>query len=236
MTVKARETSSSGRRRGRTVAIGLAAAALTGGVLFALPGGANAAEFPTFGLPFATGQSTGSAGVHSNDGSSGVKNALDLNPDDGVVRAPLAGTVHIQHCDGGDWVTIDHVDGWRTGFYHMEQIRVTEGQAVEAGVELGDIGNALPCGGSSSGAHVHFTIWRLSATAAADNPIAAGNWDDVSYSKLETDVADEVGEPMDGKVFGGWLINEGADQYSGTATNEKTSEVVELPGSFTYEG
>jgi len=219
-------------------ATGVAAAALTGGVLFVLPNGASAAQFPTFGLPFAAGQSTGSAGIHSDDGTSGVKNALDLNPDDGVVRAPLAGTVHIQHCDGGDWVTIDHVDGWRTGFYHMEQIRVSEGQQVEAGVELGDIGNALPCGGSSTGAHVHFTIWQLSASAAerADNPIAAGNWDDVSYGELSGKVADAVGEPMDGKVFGGWLFNEGAEQYSGTATNQASSEVVELPGSFDYTG
>lgn len=218
-------------------ASGVAAAALAGGALFALQNGASAAQFPAFGLPFASGQSTGSAGIHSDDGQSGVQNALDLNPRDGVVRAPLAGTVHIQHCDGGDWVTIDHADGWRTGFYHMEQIRVTEGQQVESGVELGDIGNALPCGGSSSGAHVHFTIWQLTAGAAeADHPIAAGNWDDVSYDELSTTVADAVGEPMDGKVFGGWLFNEGAEQYSGTATNQGSGEVVQLPGSFDYTG
>jgi LasA protease len=221
----------------RMLATGVAAAALTGGVIFALPNGASAAQFPAFGLPFAPGQSTGSAGIHSDDGTSGVKNALDLNPDDGVVRAPLAGTVHIQHCDGGDWVTIDHVDGWRTGYYHMEQIRVTEGQQVEAGVELGDIGNALPCGGSSSGAHVHFTIWQLNASATgAGSRIAAGNWDDVSYSDLSSKVADAVGEPMDGKVFGGWLFNEGSEQYSGKATNQSSGEVVELPGSFEYAG
>jgi len=41
---------------------------------------------------------------------------------------------------------------------------------------------------------------------------------------------------MDGKVFGGWLFNEGAEQYGGTATNQGSGEVVELPGSFDYAG
>lgn len=205
---------------------------LSAGVLFA--GGASAADFPAFGLPLAPGQSVGSAGIHSNDGSTGVKNAIDLNPGDDIVRAPLAGTVRVQHCSGGDWITVDHVDGWRTGYYHLENIKVGEGQQVEVGTELGNVGNALPCGGSSSGAHVHFTLWQLTATRSAD-PVAAGNWDGVSYERLETEVAAEVGEPLDGKVFGGWTLNEGSAQYSGTVTSVRTGEVVQLPGWFEYE-
>ncbi|WP_040406288.1 M23 family metallopeptidase [Amycolatopsis nigrescens] len=221
----------------RTAAVGVVFA----GTLIAVPltAGADqtAAAFPTFGLPFAAGQETGSAGIHSDDGTSGVKNAIDLNPVDGTVRAPLAGTAHLQHCDGGDWVTVDHEDGWRTGYYHMEGIQVTDGQQVEAGTPLGSIGNALPCGGSSTGAHVHFTLFKLSGTTARSaDPVAAGNWDGLSYRQISGEVAAAVGEPVDGKVFGGWLFNEGSGQYSGTATRVRDESVVKLPGRFKYEG
>ncbi|RZQ63282.1 M23 family metallopeptidase [Amycolatopsis suaedae] len=198
---------------------------------------AQAAAFPQFSLPFAAGQVVGSAGIHSDNGRSGVKNAIDLNPRDELVRAPLAGTVSIQRCSAGDWVTIDHEGGWRTGYYHMENITVTDGQRVEPGTPLGNIGNALPCGGSSSGAHVHFTLWTLGAAAARSaDPIAAGNWDGVSYDRLATEVADAVGEAVTGKTFGGWRFTEGSEQYAGTATEVSTGKTVELPGRFRYEG
>ncbi|WP_281356569.1 M23 family metallopeptidase [Amycolatopsis anabasis] len=224
-------------RRPRTAAA--AAGVVFAATLVVAPAGAEAAEFPVFGLPFAAGQQTGSAGIHSDDGNNGVKNAIDFNPDDGIVRAPLAGTAHLQHCSAGDWVTIDHGDGWRTGYYHMENIKVTDGQQVEAGTELGHIGNALPCGGNSTGAHVHFTLWTLSGTAVsttAADPIAAGNWDGVSYERLSGEVADALGVAVDGKVFGGWRFNEGPNQYGGTATRVSDGFQVTLPGWFRYDG
>lgn len=213
----------------RSRLIGLLALVLGSSVLIA-PASADERAFPEFGLPFAAGQGTGSGGIHSDDGDSGVKNAIDLNPDDRTVRAPLAGTVRIQHCQDGDWVTVDHADGWRTGFYHMEDIQVGEGQQVEAGTVLGNIGNALPCGGSSSGAHVHFTLWRLDGLTAA----GSGDWDGIPYRQLTAKGA--IGEPVDGKVFGGWRFDESSEQYSGTATRERDGQVVQLPGSFDYEG
>jgi len=192
--------------------------------------------FPAFGLPFAPGQPAASAGIHSDDGASGPKNAIDLTPYDGVVRAPLEGTVHVWQCAGGPWVTIDHQEGWRTGYYHMENIQVAEGQQVAPGTALGTIGNALPCGGSSSGAHVHFTLWSLTASAAerAADPALAGDWDDVSYVDLSSRVAAVVGEPVNGKVFGGWQFFEGAAQYSGHAVRLADGWTVPLPGTFMY--
>jgi LasA protease len=220
-------------RRAGALAVALASA----GVLIAAPSGAAEAPFPAFGLPMAPGQNVGSAGIHSDNGSTGVKNAIDLNPRDDVVRAPLAGTVRVQHCGGGDWITVDHADGWRTGYYHLENIVVADGQQVEVGAELGQVGNALPCGGSSSGAHVHFTLWRLDALGArSGDPIAAGNWDGVSYERLETEVAAAAGEALTGKVFGGWTLEEGTSQYSGSVTNVRSGETVRLPGSFRYDG
>jgi LasA protease len=132
---------------------------------------AEVGPFPALALPFEAGQQVYSAGIHSDDGSTGVENAIDFSPADKTVRAPLAGTVHLQHCAGGDWVTIDRDGGWRTGYYHMEAIKVTDGEHVETGAELGSTGNALPCGGSSTGAHVHFTLWTLPDAPAAAGPL-----------------------------------------------------------------
>jgi LasA protease len=215
---------------------GLGAAAVLVGVILSTPASA-AGAFPAFGLPFDTGQSVYSAGIHSDNGASGVKNAIDFSPADKTVRVPLAGTVRIQHCDGGDWVTVDHDGGWRTGYYHLEGISVTDGQRVVPGDALGRTGNALPCGGSSTGAHVHFTLWTLPAAAAQggdsrDFGVGAGNWDGMSYDDVSTKVAEAYGEAIDGKTFGGWQFTAGTEQYSGTATEVSSRSVVSLPGRF----
>ncbi len=216
---------------------GLGAATILVGVVLSAPAAAAAVEFPAFALPFDTGQSVYSAGIHSDNGTSGVKNALDLSPADKTVRAPLAGTVRIQHCGGGDWVTVDHAGGWRTGYYHMEDISVTDGQRVAPGDALGRTGNALPCGGSSTGAHAHFTLWTLPAATAKggdsrDFGVGAGHWSGLSYDEVSTRVAEAYGEPVDGKTFGGWQFAEGADQYSGTATEISSRSTIPLPGRF----
>ncbi|MFJ7215565.1 M23 family metallopeptidase [Amycolatopsis sp. NPDC098790] len=187
----------------RRTALALGMAAVLG-LLGAPASTADVAPFPVLALPFEAGQQVYSAGIHSDDGGTGVKNAIDFSPADRTVRAPLAGTVHLQHCPGGDWVTVDHAGGWRTGYYHLEGIAVTDGEHVEAGTVLGSTGNALPCGGSSTGAHVHFTLWTVSGAA----------------------------EPVDGKTIGGWRFTAGAEQYAGTATHLADNAVTQLPGRF----
>ncbi|MEC3977696.1 M23 family metallopeptidase [Amycolatopsis sp. H20-H5] len=222
------------------VAVLGAAVGLSGALLMTPTATADVAA-PAFGFPFAAGQQLYSAGIHSDNGNSGVKNALDLSPADGTVRAALAGTVRLQHCSGGDWVTVDHAGGWRTGYYHLEDIVVTDGQQVAAGTPLGSTGNALPCGGSSTGAHVHFTLWTLPATSSARAAttasaeaakVAVGNWNDLSYGQVSSSVAAVYGQPIDGKDIGGWKFAAGAEQYSGTATRDSDGTVVQLPGSF----
>ena len=209
---------------------GVVAAVAAVMVALVAPGHAGAEEFPAFGLPAAPGQDVSSAGIHSEDGTPAVMNAIDLIPADKAVRAPLAGTVRFQHCFGGDWVAIDHAGGWRTGYYHMERVAVSDGQQVAAGTVLGDVGNALPCGGSSTGAHVHFTLWQLDATTRS------GDWDNVSYTQLGTTVAADVGVSLSGRTFGGWTLQEGTQQYSGTATHAATGQVVQFPGILRYDG
>ncbi|KFU77139.1 Peptidase family M23 [Amycolatopsis lurida] len=216
---------------------GLGVTAALVGVVLSAPAASAAGAFPAFGLPFEPGQSVYSAGIHSDNGTSGVKNAIDFSPGDKTVRAPLAGTVRIQHCSGGDWVTVDHDGGWRTGYYHLEGIAVTDGQKVAPGDALGRTGNALPCGGRSTGAHVHFTLWTLPAAAAQggdsrDFGVGAGNWNGLSYDEVSTKVAEAYGEAVDGKTFGGWQFTAGTDQYSGTATEVSSRATVPLPGRF----
>lgn len=208
------------RGAGLTAAITVAV-----GLLTAPAATAEAAPFPALALPFEAGQQVYSAGIHSDDGSTGVRNAIDFSPADRTVRAPLAGTVHLQHCAGGDWVTIDHAGGWRTGYYHLEGIKVTDGERVEAGAVLGSTGNALPCGGSSTGAHVHFTLWTLPDATA-------GDWDGMAIGRVSTTVAAALGEPVDGKTLGGWRFTAGAEQYTGTATHVTDNAVTQLPGHF----
>lgn len=191
----------------RRAALALAMTAALG-LLGAPAATAEVAPFPALALPFKAGQQVYSAGIHSDDGSTGVENAIDFSPADRTVRAPLAGTVHLQHCAGGDWVTIDHAGGWRTGYYHMEDVKVTDSEHVEAGAVLGSTGNALPCGGSSTGAHVHFTLWTVNGDGS---PVA---------------------EPVDGKTIGGWRFTAGAEQYTGTATHLADNAVTQLPGRF----
>ncbi len=218
---------------------GLAAATAAAIGLLVAPNATAVSAFPAFGLPFKAGQLVYSAGIHSDDGSTGVKNAIDFSPSDKTVRAALAGTVRLQHCAGGDWVTIDHAGGWRTGYYHMEDIKVVDGQQVATGDVLGSTGNALPCGGSSTGAHVHFTLWTLPDAPAAQarsadvgERVEAGNWDNVAFGEVSTAVSAVYGEAVDGKTIGGWLFTAGAEQYTGTATHVADKAVTQLPGKF----
>lgn len=54
----------------------------------------------------------------------------------------------------GHYVMIDHGFGYKTRYGHMSKISVTEGQEVERGQYIGDVGNT----GRSFGSHVHYEV------------------------------------------------------------------------------
>ena len=57
----------------------------------------------------------------------------------------------------GNFVKIDHMNGWYTLYAHMEKgIKVKVGDRVKAGQRLGYMGNS----GDSYGGHLHFEVWR----------------------------------------------------------------------------
>jgi LasA protease len=190
---------------------------------------------PAFRLPFAPGQPVTSTGIHPTDGAAGPRNALDLRPYDGIVRAPLAGTVHAWKCAGGEWLTIDHRDGWRTGYYHLAHPQVGDGQWVEPGEVLGTVGTESPCGGGSwGGPDVRLTLWLLDASPAqrAVDPTLAGDWDGLTSRELATRVAPVLGEPIGGKSFGGWRFFGGDARHTGRTVHQSDGRTVPLPGTF----
>jgi murein DD-endopeptidase MepM/ murein hydrolase activator NlpD len=56
----------------------------------------------------------------------------------------------------GQWVRIQHDDGTVTVYGHMYTYSVAEGQRVEAGQQIAEIGN----NGQSTGPHLHFEVWQ----------------------------------------------------------------------------
>ncbi len=57
-------------------------------------------------------------------------------------------------------IRISHTEGWSTGYYHVVNYQVTDGQPVSRGQYLADIENGVACGGSSTGPHVHFSLLK----------------------------------------------------------------------------
>jgi murein DD-endopeptidase MepM/ murein hydrolase activator NlpD len=72
------------------------------------------------------------------------------------VRATAVGRVVVAGPSGGygNLVEIDHGAGLVTRYGHLSQIAVEEGQWVEAGAFLGQIGST----GRSTGPHLHYEV------------------------------------------------------------------------------
>jgi murein DD-endopeptidase MepM/ murein hydrolase activator NlpD len=91
----------------------------------------------------------------------------DLGADKGTpVYAPAAGTVvkAEQLQIRGRVVILDHGLGVYTGFWHLSEIKVVEGQLVERGELVGLVGNS----GLSSGAHLH---WEMRVAGVPVDPL-----------------------------------------------------------------
>ena len=136
-------------------------------------------------LPYATGESWGFTSGPHNDPR--PWDAIDFNGGSGQVRAARDG-VAFTPC--ANFVRVIHPDGWATTYYHLINIAVGNNMPVSRGQFLGDISAAIGCGGSASGAHVHFG--------------------------LELNGADQ---DIDGHVIGGWTVHEGASPYAGCLEN-----------------
>lgn len=92
--------------------------------------------------------------------SAEVRQALDFIRSDGattdgsvqVASAPGVATRHVQAGGAGNYVVIDHGDGWVTYHFHLSEYLVAHGAWVDRGEPIGRTGST----GASSGPHIHY--------------------------------------------------------------------------------
>lgn len=141
------------------------------------------------GLPWPTGQAwklTG--GPHRNDSqTSHIWSSLDFQGPNrsGTVASAREGVVR-RSSACPNFIRVDHADGWQTGYYHLINERVQDGQWVNRWDLLGDISTASGCGGYATGPHVHFSLRR-------------------NNQKMS----------IVGHDLGGWEVHAGAQPYEG---------------------
>ena len=56
----------------------------------------------------------------------------------------------------GNYVIIDHGNGYQTLYAHMSKVLVAKGQWVSQGTRIGLVGST----GYSTGPHLHFTVYK----------------------------------------------------------------------------
>jgi len=117
-------------------------------------GASPATAKPTFKAPFPCGQ-TWTYSHHSSE----VRLALDFvdtdgNTDGAPVLASAAGTVshHWEAGGAGNYVVIDHGEGWQTYYFHLSAFSTADGAQVAQGQQIGVTGST----GASSGPHQHY--------------------------------------------------------------------------------
>ncbi len=95
---------------------------------------------------------------HPVEGEEKFHKGVDLAADEGTpIVASRSGTVLKATTEetAGEYVTIDHLDGYKSCYMHMSKFIVTEGQFVVAGQIIGYCGAT----GVSTGSHLHFGIY-----------------------------------------------------------------------------
>ena len=65
-------------------------------------------------------------------------------------------TVQIRHKTNGNYVVINHNNGWYTTYGHMDSLAVKVGDVVEMGQVIGYMGET----GYATGVHLHFGLWK----------------------------------------------------------------------------
>lgn len=117
-------------------------------------------------LPWYQGYSWKSNGAHSHTGSGSPYSSIDVSYDwpgwgaqtYSVVAAHSGRVTVFSRCQ----VRVTNANGWATNYYHMDGVRVSNGENVvndtKLGVYASNRSNALCQGGSSTGPHLHFSL------------------------------------------------------------------------------
>ena len=100
-------------------------------------------------------------------------NGIDIGAPNGTpVYATASGTVvSVGFNDNsyGKWIVIKHTDGYYSLYGHLSQQRVSNGQTVNRGDRIGDIGST----GFATGPHLHFTIYLPNSLRVGSSPQGA---------------------------------------------------------------
>ncbi len=170
------------------------------GTLPSVPSPYARAAAPAWNLPFEAGVRWSSGGPHA-DSDGTARGALDFSPGSHPnkrVVSIASGRVYQLMCPNGWFLGVDHGNGWKSEYYHLTNAQSSLiGQWVPTGTYLGEAGNTLPCGGWSSGAHVHLSI--LYGDVPQPGPGVLRPYQTVS-----------------GMQFGGYIPTAGAAAYNGT--------------------
>ena len=84
-------------------------------------------------------------------------NGVDISAALGTpIVSPLDGTVIDVNTNptGGKQLIIKHINGYKTGYAHLNAYAVNKGDSVKQGQVIAYVGNS----GASTGAHLHFTL------------------------------------------------------------------------------
>lgn len=98
-------------------------------------------------------------------------------PGDGTRGAPaiasMGGTVKTGTGGAsGNYITIDHDDGTRTVYMHLDSFSKASGERAEAGEMIGTVGST----GRASGPHLHFETFPAGVTLVNGNQINPTDW------------------------------------------------------------
>lgn len=159
-------------------------------VLIVPPGTAVAA--PAWQMPFPCGQ-VWEGQTRTNHSP---PNAVDFNRanDDGdVVVAAASGRVSRVENTGstsyGRWIEIDHGGGYRSRYAHLSVQRVSVGQQVARGQQIGNVGST----GGSTGPHLHFEeLLNGSAIRISFNGAQIYYWGTRSYTSRNCGITGTV--------------------------------------------
>jgi hypothetical protein len=107
-------------------------------------------------VTFGYGETSTTAGVKFHNGIDLVGKAGKsvMASADGVVKTAT------QSKENGNYIVIDHSDGYSTKYLHLKDRKVTAGERVNSGKTIGHVGNT----GKSTGPHLHFEILRSGKT------------------------------------------------------------------------
>lgn len=158
---------------------------VNGGVLYSLPWAVG--EIGKF-----TGAPHDFHGIGNRPWSS-----LDFVPSSKIVRAAADGIAYVA-C--ANWIAIDHADGQRSTYYHVANIQIANGASVVRGQALGVISTQSGCGGSATGAHVHFAMGVYGQK--------------LTFSEIA------------GKVFSSWTVQSNTQQYVGCLVRNGVSKCI----------